>query len=413
MSFQAYDATGTVVTFKSSLDGSDIVPHHSVDKVSGQTLTFGAGAAGSGTLRVILASDSPGIGGGGGDATAANQTTQITALGALTETAPASDTDSSGLNGRLQRIAQRLTSLIALLPAALGQTTKTGSLSVTLASNDDSLTVLGALNETAPASDTASSGLNGRLQRIAQRLTSLIALLPAALGQTTKSASLSVALASDDSSLALLGAVNETAPASDTASAGHNGRLQRIAQRLTSLIALLPAALGQTTKAASLSVALASDDSSLALLGAVNETAPASDTASAGHNGRLQRIAQRLTSLIALLPTALGSQTNAGSLSVAPSTDQDPIFDHANGTKTSVTTSATIITTGSAHKYLRIVSDVDIYVNTAGSAAVDDGTSTLIKANLPEIIPVPVSTAIKALSSSGTAVVRCTPMKVR
>lgn len=32
----------------------------------------------------------------------------------------------------------------------------------------------GAVNETAPASDTASSGLNGRLQRIAQRLTTLI-----------------------------------------------------------------------------------------------------------------------------------------------------------------------------------------------------------------------------------------------
>jgi hypothetical protein len=41
---------------------------------------------------------------------------------------------------------------------------------------------LGAVNETAPASDIANSGLNGRLQRIAQRLTSLIALLPAALG---------------------------------------------------------------------------------------------------------------------------------------------------------------------------------------------------------------------------------------
>lgn len=41
-------------------------------------------------------------------------------IGTLTETAPASDTASSGLNGRLQRIAQRLTSMIALLPAALG-----------------------------------------------------------------------------------------------------------------------------------------------------------------------------------------------------------------------------------------------------------------------------------------------------
>jgi len=42
-----------------------------------------------------------------------------TKTGSLTEAAPASDTASSGLNGRLQRIAQRITSLIALLPAAL------------------------------------------------------------------------------------------------------------------------------------------------------------------------------------------------------------------------------------------------------------------------------------------------------
>lgn len=57
--------------------------------------------------------------GTGGDASAANQTTQITAanltnteIGSLTETAPATDTASSGLNGRLQRIAQRLTTII-------------------------------------------------------------------------------------------------------------------------------------------------------------------------------------------------------------------------------------------------------------------------------------------------------------
>ena len=41
-------------------------------------------------------------------------------IGAATETAPTTDTASSGLNGRLQRVAQRLTSMIALLPTALG-----------------------------------------------------------------------------------------------------------------------------------------------------------------------------------------------------------------------------------------------------------------------------------------------------
>lgn len=65
------------------------------------------------------------------------------------------------------------------------------------------LTLTGALTETAPATDTASSGLNGRLQRIAQRLTSLIALLPAALGQGTMAQSLRVVLASDQSALSV------------------------------------------------------------------------------------------------------------------------------------------------------------------------------------------------------------------
>ncbi len=76
-----------------------------------------------------------GGGGGAGDASAANQTTQITQLGAVTETAPATDTASSGLNGRLQRIAQRLTSLIAQLPASLGIKTAANSLSVAPASD--------------------------------------------------------------------------------------------------------------------------------------------------------------------------------------------------------------------------------------------------------------------------------------
>lgn len=189
-----------------------------------------------------------------------NTDTLETALGVIAETAPASDTASAGLNGRLQRIAQRLTSLIALVPASLGAKTAAASFSVTTATDDNSVALTGAVNETAPASDTASSGLNGRLQRIAQRLTSLIALLPASIGTKTAAASLSVAVASDD---AVLGAVNETAPASDTASSGHNGRLQRIAQRITSLIALVPASLGQKAMSASFAVTVASDQSAI------------------------------------------------------------------------------------------------------------------------------------------------------
>ena len=58
-------------------------------------------------------------------------------------------------------------------PAAItGYATET-TLSTRLSESDFD-TKTGSLTETAPATDTASSGLNGRLQRIAQRLTSLI-----------------------------------------------------------------------------------------------------------------------------------------------------------------------------------------------------------------------------------------------
>lgn len=50
---------------------------------------------------------------------AATEATLDARTGALTEAAPATDTASSGLNGRLQRVAQRLTSLIAQLPSSL------------------------------------------------------------------------------------------------------------------------------------------------------------------------------------------------------------------------------------------------------------------------------------------------------
>jgi hypothetical protein len=49
---------------------------------------------------------------------------------------------------------------------------------------------IGPLTETAPAGDTASSGLNGRLQRIAQRLTTIIsgiAIIPATSGGLSRS----------------------------------------------------------------------------------------------------------------------------------------------------------------------------------------------------------------------------------
>lgn len=65
-------------------------------------------------------------------------------------------------------------------------------------SESDFDTKIGSLTETAPVTDTASSGLNGRLQRIAQRLTSIIALLPGSLGQKARASSFAVTLSSED-----------------------------------------------------------------------------------------------------------------------------------------------------------------------------------------------------------------------
>jgi len=96
-----------------------------------------------------------------GVATATNQTAQSTLFGAVTETAPASDTASSGLNGRLQRIAQRLTSLIAQIPAALGRTASASSMSVTLSNEDfQDLSVTGQSAQTATVNNilTVASG---------------------------------------------------------------------------------------------------------------------------------------------------------------------------------------------------------------------------------------------------------------
>lgn len=65
----------------------------------------------------------------------------------------------------------------------------------------------------------------------------------------------------------------------------------------------------------------AKQDAHAVLFGAVNETAPASDTASSGLNGRLQRIAQNISAMILQLPATLGIKTAANSLSIAPASD--------------------------------------------------------------------------------------------
>lgn len=77
--------------------------------------------------------------------------------------------------------------------------------------------LVGAVGETAPASDTASSGLNGRLQRIAQRITSLIALVPAALsGSGNFKVAVNEAIAAGEAHVGQIGATTVVISASST-----------------------------------------------------------------------------------------------------------------------------------------------------------------------------------------------------
>ncbi|HUM37176.1 MAG TPA: hypothetical protein PLQ85_09925 [Anaerolineae bacterium] len=166
---------GMTVTVQGSNVPEDASSWETIGTASGYTATplttplafLRVVADGAGIVSISAADGAAGGSGGGGgagDASAANQTTQITAaattntrLGDVTETAPATDTASSGINGRLQRVAQRLTSLIALLPASLGAKAATASLSVvhsTLTRAD----LLAAVTATGAGAATADAG---------------------------------------------------------------------------------------------------------------------------------------------------------------------------------------------------------------------------------------------------------------
>lgn len=75
--------------------------------------------------------------------------------------------------------------LIAANDFVVNQTIATNT-GTTASANTALNTLVGPVTETAPASDTASSGLNGRLQRIAQRITSLISSVSTSANQSTQ-----------------------------------------------------------------------------------------------------------------------------------------------------------------------------------------------------------------------------------
>ncbi|MER9211560.1 hypothetical protein NKI54_05755 [Mesorhizobium sp. M0663] len=128
------------------------------------------------------------------------------ALGGTADAAATSDAGTFSLIALVKRL------LSVKLPSTLGAKSAANSFSVTLSTDDDAL--LGSLTEAAPANDTASAGLNGRLQRIAQNLTALNPAAtwryPAAAGGETGTADVQVkaAVAGQRNHMTWLTAVN-------------------------------------------------------------------------------------------------------------------------------------------------------------------------------------------------------------
>lgn len=147
MSYTAYNADSEVVTLKTSLDALEHVGHSNVDKINGKAPTFGAGAAGTDTLRTVTASDSP----------------EVVALGAVGDAA-VTNPASSG-------------SVIALLK---GLITIVGA---TLMGFVDGLeTLIGSTNTKLDTLAGYLDGVEGKLDTLARQPTNVARLVSAASG---------------------------------------------------------------------------------------------------------------------------------------------------------------------------------------------------------------------------------------
>lgn len=145
-------------------------------------------------------------------------------------------------------------------------------------------------------------------------------------GRAPEADSRPIALSDED--FAAVGATDETAPGSDTAAAGLNGRLQRIAQRLTSLITAIGTrfapgdVIGNTVFGAVQSGAWSITNIS----GAVSLPTGAATEASLATRASETTLAARasettLAAASAKLPASLGAKAGSGSMSVVPATD--------------------------------------------------------------------------------------------
>jgi hypothetical protein len=129
---------------------------------------------GSGVTQPVSGTVTANLGTIGTAATAANQSTMIGHVDGIEGLLTTISGNVDGLEGFTDGVEASLSSIDAKASALALETTQLAQSAL-----------YGAVTEAAPSTDTASSGLNGRLQRIAQRLTSLIALIPSNLTVTS------------------------------------------------------------------------------------------------------------------------------------------------------------------------------------------------------------------------------------
>lgn len=190
----------------------------------------------SASMPVVLASDQTAIPvtvsgtvtvTGAGDATAANQATEIGHLATISTAVSGLLTDTqlraSAIDVRLTADAVGLATEATLqaievgIPDSLGQQTMAKSMSVVLASNQTNIPVDIVANTVGLAKDTTVSATNVLLATTNASLASIDAGVPAALGQTTMANSMPVVLASNQSAITVTGTVAVTGAGDATA----------------------------------------------------------------------------------------------------------------------------------------------------------------------------------------------------
>jgi len=141
-------------------------------------------------------------------------------------------------------------------------------------------------------------------------------------------------------------------------------------------------------------------DAALAALIGEVQTTPTANTL-------LSRVKALLTGIVLAAGTNLIGK-------VAPSADQDPVFDEASGgTYTlAANTSTILIRPPEGCKFMRISVTADTLIRTDNEVVSDNGENAMIWAGTTDTIPVTAGTALRGFSTSAS-VVRCLPLKER